>query len=184
MKEFTVFSLEQAPEGSREVLTQVKKQFGFVPNLMGVLAHAPATLSAYVSLSDLFSRSSLSPVEQQVVLLTVSIENDCRYCVAAHSLGSKMTGVPADVLTGLRSGTLLAGAKLQALREFTLKMVQSRGRLSDADMQAFTAAGYNQQNVLEVILGVAMKTISNYTNHVAGTPLDRAFQSEEWHKSA
>lgn len=184
MTAWKVLTMEQAPEESRDVLAQVKTKFGFIPNLMGVLAHAPATLTAYVSLSELFSRSSLSPVEQQVVLLTVSSENDCRYCVAAHSLGAKMNRVPADVLAALRSGAPLPDTRLDALRRFTQKMVQSRGWVGSADMQAFIAAGYTQQSVLAVILGVAMKTISNYANHVAGTPLDAAFRTEEWHGRA
>jgi uncharacterized peroxidase-related enzyme len=180
MTTWNLLTLDQAPEASREVLGQVQQKFGFLPNLMGVLAHAPSTLSAYVVLSDLFSRTSLSQVEQQVVLLTVSIQNDCRYCVAAHSVGARMVGVPPDVLADLRSGAPLRDAKLEALRQFTQKMVQSRGWLGEADLQAFAAAGYSRQNVLEVILGVALKTISNYTNHIAGTPLDEAFQAEEW----
>lgn len=182
MEELSVLTLEQAADGSRELLSDVQKRFGFVPNLMGVLAHAPAALKAYLSLSELFSRSSLSPIEQQAVLLAVSAENDCRYCVAAHSVGAKMAGVPADVLSGLRSGSPLPDAKLEALREFTRMIVQLRAHLSDADLEAFTSAGYDQRHVLEVILGVAMKTISNYTNHIAGTPLDRAFRAEEWRR--
>lgn len=180
MTTWSLLTPDQAPEGSREVLGQVQKKFGFLPNLMRVLAHAPSALSAYTVLSDLFSRSSLSQVEQQIVLLTVSVQNDCRYCVAAHSVGARMAGVPPDVLAGLRSGAPLSDAKLEALRQFTRKMVESRGWLGDADMQAFASAGYSRQNVLEVILGVSLKTISNYTNHIAGTPLDEAFQAEEW----
>lgn len=183
MTTWNLLTPDQAPEGSREVLRQVQQKFGFLPNLMGVLAHAPSALSAYVVLSDLFSRSSLSQVEQQVVLLTVSIQNGCRYCVAAHSVGARMAGVPADILAGLRSGAPLSDAKLEALRQFTRKMVQSRGWLGDADMEAFASAGYSRQNVLDVVLGLAMKTISNYTNHVAGTPLDEAFRAGEWNGS-
>ena len=184
MNTIEVLALEQAPEGSRNLLTQVKGKFGFVPNLFGVLAHAPAALNAYMSLSDLFSGSSLSPVEQQVVLLTVSFENGCDYCMAAHSTGSRMAGIPAEVLSALRSGAPLPDVKLEALHEFTRKMVQLRGRIGEADLRSFTSAGYGERHVLEVIVGLAMKTISNYTNHVAGTPLDLAFQPQEWRKSA
>jgi len=183
MNEIEVLALEQAPDGSRELLAQAKGRFGFVPNLFGILAHSPAALNAYMSLSNLFSGSSLSPVEQQVVLLTVSFENDCPYCMAAHSTGSRMAGIPAEVLSALRSGASLPDAKLQALHEFTRKMVQLRGRIGDADLQSFTSAGYSEPHVLEVILGIAMKTLSNYTNHIANPPLDRAFQTQEWHKS-
>ncbi|MCL5744160.1 MAG: carboxymuconolactone decarboxylase family protein [Acidobacteria bacterium] len=184
MNKIEVLALEQAPEGSRELLTQVKGKFGFVPNFFGILAHAPAALNAYMSLSNLFSGSSLSPVEQQVVLLTVSFENDCHYCMAAHSTGARMAGISAEVLSALQSGAPLPEAKLEALHEFTRKMVQSRGWIGDSDLRSFTSAGYGEQQVLEVILGIAMKTLSNYTNHIANPPLDRAFQSQEWRKSA
>jgi uncharacterized peroxidase-related enzyme len=184
MNKMEVLALEQAPEGSKDPLTQAKGKFGFVPNLFGVLAHAPAAVKAYVSLSDLFSASSLSPVEQQVVLLTVSFENGCDYCMAAHSAGAGLAGMPAEVLSALRSGTPIPDSKLEALREFTRKMVQLRGLIGDDDLRSFTSAGYGERHVLEVIVGIAMKTISNYTNHVAGTPLDPAFQSQEWRKSA
>ncbi len=184
MQEFSILPTVEAPEGSRDALGQAQKKYGFVPNLFGVLAHSPSALKAYLSLSDLFSQSNFSPVEQQVVLLTVSFENGCDYCMAAHSAASKMVGVPATVLSGLRAGTPLPDAKLEKLREFTLKVVQSRGIVSDADMQSFFSAGYSQQHVLDVILGVAMKTLSNYTNHIAETPLDHAFQAQRWHKAA
>lgn len=184
MKEFSVLSTEEAVQGSRDALGEAKKKYGFVPNLYGVLAHSPSAVKAYISLADLFSHTQFSPTEQQVVLLTASFENGCDYCMAAHSAVAKMVGVPADVLSALRSGTRLPDVKLERLREFTQKVVQSRGVVSEADLESFFSAGFGQQHVLDVILGVTMKTLSNYTNHIAETPLDPAFQAQRWQKTA
>lgn len=181
---FPVYSTDSAPEAARESLAQAKRAFGFVPNLLGVLAQAPQALKAYVTLSSLFSKSSLSPTEQQVVLLTVSFENECPYCMAAHTAVAKMSGLSDEVVSALRSGEPLGDSKLEALRDFTRKIVKTRGWIGERDARQFAAAGYHEQQVLEVILGVTMKTLSNYTNHLAQTPLDHAFEAHVWRKAA
>lgn len=181
---FPVYSTDSAPEAAKESLAQAKRAFGFVPNLLGVLAQAPQALKAYVTLSSLFSKSSLSPTEQQVVLLTVSFENECHYCMAAHTAVAKMSGLSDEVVSALRSGEPLGDSKLEALRDFTRKIVKTRGWIGERDARQFAAAGYHEQQVLEVILGVTMKTLSNYTNHIAQTPLDPAFEAHVWRKAA
>jgi len=180
MSDFTVHTKDTAPEGARDVLAQTEKAYGFLPNLLGVMAEAPQVPKAYRTLMGIFEETSFSPVEQQVVLLTVSYENICTYCVAAHSVLAQMAKMPEDVLTALRSGTPIQDPKLEALRRLTAEVVTTRGEPSKATLQAFYDAGYGQAQVLEVILGVATKTLSNYVNHVAETPLDSAFQSQAW----
>lgn len=180
MTNFTVNTIDNAPEGSRETLEGAEKKYGFVPNLLGVLSHAPTALKSYAGLSGLFSESSFSPVEQQVVLLTVSFENRCDYCMSAHSVIAKGSGMSDDVLGALRAGKKLDDAKLEALRTFTRTVVEKRGSLEEAEVKAFLNAGYEQSQILEVFTGVAMKTISNYTNHLAETPLDEAFSGAKW----
>lgn len=177
---FPIHTPEDAPEGSRTGLEGAKKKMGMVPNLLGILAGAPAALSSYQSLSAAFGSSSFSPTEQQIVLIATSVENDCRYCVAAHTTMSKMAKVPEDVLTALRSGSPLADPKLEALRQFTLAVVTKRGWVEADDIAAFTAAGYGSEQILEVVTGVTLKTLTNYVNHVAETPLDAPFQAEAW----
>lgn len=180
MTDFTPHTLETADAQGREVLEQVQKNYGFVPNLMGNMAHAPVTARAYLALGQLVAESSFDATEQQVILLTVSRYNACEYCVGAHSAISAMQKLPADVIESIRSDEPIADEKLEALRVFTRKMVDQRGWLSDADIGSFLAAGYDQHQILEVVLGVAMKTISNYTNHIAGTTLDKAFADFAW----
>lgn len=182
---YPVHAIENAPDAAAaEELAKAKSAYGFVPNLLGVMAEAPSLLKAYRALSQLFDETSLSPAERQVVLLAVSYENGCEYCVAAHSVIAGMQKVPGDVVESIRGGQPIADARLQALRRFASAVVATRGLPSDADTQAFLDAGYSRGQILEVVLGVGMKTLSNYTNHIAHTPLDQAFAPAAWSKSA
>ena len=177
---FTVHTTKTAPEASREDLKTAERVFGFLPNLLGVLAEAPIALRAYMDLTDLLERASLSPVEQQVMMLAASRENGCDYCMAAHSTVAGMVGMSKAVLTALRSGNILPDTKLEALRSFVVDVVRSRGRVSDHRIEECLKAGYSRQNVLEVVFAVAMKTLSNYANHMAETPVDTQFLSQAW----
>lgn len=175
-----VNSIETAPEASKSALEGAHKMLGFVPNLYGMLSTNPATLEAYLHLSKVVEKSGLNPLEQQVVLLTVSIENGCEYCVAAHSAIAGMMKLPDSVVQALRNRQPIENEKLEALRSFTATVVQQRGHLKDNQVSAFLAAGYDGGSILAVITAVALKTISNYANHIAETPLDDTFKSQAW----
>lgn len=181
---YTVHTVDTAPAAARETLAGAQKAYGFVPNLLAVMAEAPSLLTAYRTLSELFDQTSFNPSERQVVLLAASYENDCSYCVAAHSAIAGMQKVPADVIQAIRAGKPIPDAKLEALRRFTAIVVASRGWPEETDMAAFQAAGYTRAQVLEVVLGVGMKTLSNYANHIAEIPLDQAFAPAAWAKAA
>lgn len=181
---YTVHSIDTAPAAAKEILTGARKSYGFLPNLLAVMAEAPALVKAYRALSEAFEQTSFNPSERQVVLLTASYENGCDYCVAAHSVIAGMQQVSGDVVDAIRSGAPIADRKLEALRRFTSAIVVSRGLPSEPELAAFESAGYGRAQVLEVVLGVGMKTLSNYTNHIAGTPLDREFASAAWAKAA
>jgi AhpD family alkylhydroperoxidase len=172
---YTIHSSITAPEGAKEILAGAEKAYGFLPNLLGTMAEAPTLVKAYTTLSRIFEETSFSATERQVVLLTVSSENRCEYCVAAHSVIAAVQKVPGEVVGAIRDGGPIPDAKLEALRRFTAAVVASRGRPAEADTSAFLAPGYGKQQVLEVVLGVGLKTLSNYTNHIAATPLDQAF---------
>ncbi|NET44679.1 carboxymuconolactone decarboxylase family protein [Okeania sp. SIO2B3] len=180
--EFTIHTLKTASEDSKQALVHAQQTFSFIPNLEGVLAEAPALLKASVTLWDLFETTSFTAVEQQVIYLTANYENGCDYCMAAHSGLAKMIGMSKENLEALRNGTPMPDTKLQALRRFTQQMVQARGWVEDSEIEAFMRAGYTKQQVLEVILGIAIKVMHNYTNHIAKTPLDKQFQPNFWSK--
>lgn len=175
-----VHSIESAPSGSRSDLLEVQSQLGFVPNLMGVMANSPAFLKAYRSVATLFDSTSLSPTERQIVLLTVSALNSCDYCMAAHTVIAGMQKVDAQIVEALRKGTPLIDDRLEALRLFAADVVERRGWPSEESTNRFLAAGYDRTQMLEVVLGVGLKTLSNYANHLAGTPLDGAFAKAAW----
>ncbi|WP_374764292.1 carboxymuconolactone decarboxylase family protein [Yunchengibacter salinarum] len=180
--DFKLHTKDTAPAGAKDILEGAEKKYGFVPNLLATMAEAPAVVEAYATLGGIFDKTSFSPTERQVVLLTVSRENVCTYCMAAHTVIAGMQDVPDDVVDALRNDTPIQDEKLEALRRYTRAVVESRGNPSDADVKAFFDAGYGNQQVLEVNLGVTFKTLSNYTNHVAHTPVDSAFKSAEWSK--
>jgi uncharacterized peroxidase-related enzyme len=175
---------DSAPAASRPILAQAEAAFGFVPNLVGMLAESPAAAAAYLRLDELFGRSSLSAEEQQVVLLSVAVENRCHYCVAAHTTVAGMKKVPSAVVEAVRGGAPIPDPRLEALHHFATLVVRQRGWVQDGDVRAFLAAGFTRENVLDVILGVSMKTLSTYANHVAETPLDAAFRPAAWETRA
>ena len=180
LSNFIVHTKDTAQTQSTELLTIAEKTFGFVPNLLGMFAESPTALKAYMTIEQIFNESSFSPTERQVVNLTASRFNECRYCMAAHSTSASMQKVPADVIEAIRSDQPIADSKLEALRTFTTTVLEKRGWISEDDTATFLAAGYSKEQVLEVILGISVKTLSNYVDHVAETPLDDAFASQAW----
>jgi len=171
-----------APEAAQEALATTRRNFGMIPNLERTMASAPALLNAYSSSWDLFDTTSLSPVERQVVYLTANYENECDYCVPWHSLLADQAGMDAANLDALRTGAQLPDARLQALHVFAKALIHERGKIAPAVLEAFFAEGFSQQQALEVVLGLAIKVMSNFTNSIAGTPLDNAVKSRAWKK--
>lgn len=180
---YTIHTEETAPESARPILKQVKGKFGFVPNLLGRMADAPALLKGYLALADIFDSTSFSPTERQIVLLATSLANGCGYCMAAHTAIAGMQGVPEDIIQALRGNTPISDKKLESLRRLAYSIAETRGYPEESTVRGFLAAGYSQAQLLEVILGVGFKTLSNYTNHIAKTPLDDAFKKVEWSES-
>jgi len=181
MIKFAVHTVETAPAASRSLLEGIERGFGFVPNLFGVFAESPAALRGALAIFEAFSTSSLSPADQQFIMLAASEANDCEYCVAAHSsLAKRMAKIDAALVDAVRRRAPLADAKLDALVTFTRKVVEQRGVLAEAEVAAFLDAGYTRAQIIEVLLGVGMKTFNNYVDHIAHTPLNDQFKAEAW----
>lgn len=172
MIQFPLHTRATAPFEAKPFLDQAAQSLGYVPALLAQMAEAPALLEGYASLSAIFRKSSFTPPEQQLVLLTVSVEHDSRYCTPAHAARARQVELDEDAIEDARAGLPLADPRLEALRRFTIHMVQDRGVVAEADMAAFLKAGFTRANALEVILAVGLKTLSNYVAHVAQTPLD------------
>lgn len=176
---FVLHTNETVSDAGRAPMDAAKAKYGFVPNLMAAMVEAPALGEAYLAIGDLFTQSSFTAGEQQVVLQAANHVNACHYCVPAHATIIKLTGaLPQDESDRLTRGESLADAKLEALRTFATAVTEQRGHVSDDELQAFFDAGYTRRQALEVVLGNAYKTMSNYANAILHTPLDDAFKGE------
>ena len=182
MTTLKVHNIETAPEGSKALLEQSLKANGMIPGLHGVLAGAPGILEAYQTIHKLFTETSFNKEELTVVWQTINVEHECHYCVPAHTAIANMMKVDQSITESLRNETPLEDAKLEALRTLTLAITRNRGHVSQEELTAFYAVGYGEQQVLEIILGLSQKVISNYTNHIANTAVDAPFQPFAWEK--
>lgn len=178
----SALSSETAVGKARTVLDKAVKQTGFLPNMYARMANSPGLLGAYLDAYAAFrSESGFTPAEQEVIFMVISRENGCEYCVAAHStLADKMSKVPTPVTDAIRALRPVPDAKLSALATFVEVMVRTRGLPSRSAVEAFLAAGYVERQVLEVVLAISVKILSNYANHLFHTPVDSMFEARRW----
>ena len=179
MTSLTIHTIESAPTESKPALEKSLKTNGMLPNLHGVLGSSPQLLEAYQTLHQLFMNTSFDAEE-----LTVNVEHGCNYCVPAHTGIAHGMKVDSALTEALRNQEPMPTAKLQALFDMTITLVRNRGHVTQAELDQFYAAGYTEQQVLEIILGLSQKVISNYTNHIANTPIDEPFKKFAWAKKA
>lgn len=180
MSHFPVHSIASAPAASQPLLQEATGKFGFLPNLLGMLSSSPSALEGYLRLTTIFSGTAFSPAERQLVLLAVSAQNSCAYCVAAHTFIAGMEELDPMVIEAIRAGTPIPDQRLQALRQFTQDVISQDGWLEPEQVERFLSAGYSESQCLDVVLGIALKTLSNFANHLAGTPLDSTFAASGW----
>ncbi|BFM09454.1 carboxymuconolactone decarboxylase family protein [Halioxenophilus aromaticivorans] len=173
---FTFYEIETAPENVKPQLEASKKAFGFVPGLHKALAASPQVLEIYKHLHTEFQNSSFNNAELTVVWQTINYYHHCNYCLPAHTGIAHMMQVDEKLIDALSKGEPVADPKLRALQETTYAIVDQRGNLTDAQLDKFYSAGYGNQQLLEILLGLAQKVLSNYTNHLAKTPVDEAFK--------
>lgn len=183
MSKFKIHSVASAPKESKPFIEKFIKNGGSIPNLHGVLAESPPLIEAYQTLHGLFRKTSFDKEEQTVVWQTANVEHACHYCVPAHTGIANNFKVDKAITEALRNETALPTPKLQALHNMTLSIIKNRGNVNELELDAFYAAGYTQKHILEIILGLSQKVISNYTNHFAQTPIDPQFEPFAWVKS-
>lgn len=180
----TLPAIDVATASSRvkEPLEAARRRMGMIPNMYTRMANSPGAFETYLHGYERFRKDSgFTPTEQEVVLLAISAENGCEYCVAAHSvIADTSSRVPREVTDAIRAGTTISDPKLRALAELTRAVVVTRGRPTEEVVKAFLGAGYTERQILELVLAVAVKTISNYVNHLFDTPVDAAFKAREW----
>ena len=178
---FDYLTKVDAPAESLPQIERSLKTYGFLPKLHAIMANAPATYKAYLDNFELFeTATTLSPLEQQIVFQTSNYENNCHYCMPGHTYIMKAAGMPEDIIEALREGEPLSDPKLETLRRFTQQVIELRGHLPEDKLNTFFAAGYTPRQALEVLVGLAAKLLSNFTNALAHTELDEAVKQYAW----
>ncbi|OLF53686.1 carboxymuconolactone decarboxylase family protein [Pseudomonas chlororaphis] len=181
MSRITLHTLQSAPEAARPFLQNAQNNSGFIPNLLGVLANAPAALETYVTVSALNGKAELSLAEREVVQLVAATTHGCDFCVAGHTaVAQNKARLPDAVVSALREQAPLPEARLQALAAFASAVIATRGNVDEPTYEAFRAAGYTEGNALEVILGVSLATLCNFANVFARTPLNPELAQYRW----
>lgn len=173
------------PEKSEEILNNTKKSFGMIPNMYKNMAFNASLLDAYTYAYNSYrSQSGFNSIEQEVIFLSVAHENSCEYCVSVHSvIADTMSKVPIEITEAIRKGEALPDPKLNALSKFTRSMTINRGIVTSGELEEVMSFGYSPAHILGIITAVAVKTMSNYANHLTGTELDDAFKSRQWRSS-
>lgn len=173
--------VKDADQDQKPLLEKAQKENGMIPNMYKNMVNLPGLQETYDTGYDHFRKNSgFNSVEQEVILVTISIENSCGYCAAAHSyLADNVSGVPKEVTNAIREGKEIPDKKLKALSEFCQIMFQSRGNPSPEAAENFLNSGYTEKHILGIILALAVKTISNYSNHIFDTEIDQAFSSRK-----
>lgn len=173
MSRLTLHTLDTAPADSRPFVEKAIANNGFLPNLIGVLANAPLALETYLTVSGINARASLTLMEREVVQITAARIHGCDFCIAGHSaISLKKAGQTPDTVRALQHGQPTGDTKLDAVAAFATAVIATRGAVGDSEYQAFLAAGYNEQQALEVVLGISLATLCNFSNSLAGTPVN------------
>jgi uncharacterized peroxidase-related enzyme len=173
---FAPQTIATAPDTSKLILEHIQKSYGFIPNLLAIFANSPTVLQGYLALDAIWEKGSFPPSERQLILLAASVENGCDYCAAAHSAMARGTlHTREEIVAAIRNNTSVPDAKLNALVALVEEIVRERGYASEETIQRFIAAGYRKEQVMELLIGIALKTISSYLDHISPAPIDEAF---------
>jgi uncharacterized peroxidase-related enzyme len=180
MSKFKIHTIESAPASSASALRALEHGLGFVPNLAATMAESPALVCGFVDLRKTLAGGELTGVEREIVALATSIENDCDYCMAAHSTFALMQDADDGAVAAARAGNAPDDAKLGALYRFARELVARKGHISEAETQALLDAGYTPGALFEVVAQVGCTTLANLADNISGTPLDSAFAPQAW----
>lgn len=165
-------TIEAAPAASQPQLAAVKKQLGVVPNLFRTIAHSPAALEGYLGLNGALAKGSLDAATRERIALAIAEFNGCDYCLAAHTyIGKNLAKLSDSELDSNRRGRS-SDAKADAAVVFAAKVISTRGHVREADLSSVRAAGLTEADIVEIIAHVALNTLTNYVNEVAGTTVD------------
>jgi len=165
-------SIEESPANSRPLLEAVQKQFGVVPNLFRLVGNSPESLEGYLALSGALGKGKLPAATRERIALAVAEVNGCSYCLSAHTyMGKNLAKLSDDEMTANRNGSSNDPVAQAAVR-FASKVAQERGHVSSDEIKEVKKAGYDDAQIIEIVLHVALNTWTNYINEVAATEID------------
>ncbi|GAB3187026.1 AhpD family alkylhydroperoxidase [Micromonospora palomenae] len=184
MSVFTAHTPETAPAAARPTMAGVQRKLGHLPEAVARMAESPELLKGFLTANATFESTDLDPVEREVVVLTVATRNECHVCVAMHTATLTRHGVDPALTAALRAGAPLADARLEALRRFTVAVLDHGGAVPQGELDAFLAAGWRPRHALDVVLGVGTYTISTFANRLTDAPLDPSLAAYAWEPAA
>ncbi len=180
MTSFPVHTMKSAPERSKPALQQLQLAFGMIPNIAGAMATSPVLINSLVGVFGNVHDGSFTEAQVQAVLLTDAVTNAAEWAVAFHSALALKEGLdPADV-KAIRKRAVPQDKKIAALSTLARTLIETRGRISENDADAFIAAGFGKDHLLEIVAIVAASTITNYTAGIVNPPLEAQFQAQVW----
>ena len=177
---FGDYTAETAPAASRRIMAAIEAGFGYLPVAVGRLAVSPHLLEGFGKVNGIFENTTLDPIAREVLIMTIAVRNGCHICVAMHTQRLTMMDADAQLTAGLRESRPLQDARLEALRAFTLRVLDTTGDVSDEDLRAFLRHGFTAQNALEVVLGIGTYTISTLANRLTRSPVDDQLAPFAW----
>lgn len=180
MSLFPVQTAISAPEQSRPALEQLQKAFGALPNLAGAIGNSPQLVNAFAAVFQQVHSGSFSEQEIQIVLLTDAVVNICPYAVALHTTLARQYEVGIEELQAIREGRLPNDRRFAALSHLARTLIEKRGHVEEASLQAFLDAGFKKEQILEVVCIVAASTITNYAGTITQPALDEPFKAQVW----
>jgi AhpD family alkylhydroperoxidase len=178
---FTEHTVESAPPAARRFLTATRDHLGYLPAGMARMAASPQLIDGFLKLTAIFETTALDPVAREVLVMTVATRNGCHICVAMHTARLGALGASPELIAALRDAAPSADERLDAIRVFTLRVLDTAGDVGDEALRDFLAHGYTTQNALEVVLGVGTYTMSTLANRLTGAPVDDQLAAYAWH---
>ncbi|MFF4891371.1 carboxymuconolactone decarboxylase family protein [Micromonospora chersina] len=177
---FTAHTPDTAPATARPTMATLHRKLGHLPGAVALMAESPELLKGFLTASAVFEATDLDPVAREVVVLTVATRNECHLCVAMHTATLTRHGAAPELIEALRVGAALPDPRLEALRRFTVAVLDHRGAVPDGDLDAFLAGGWQPRHALDVVLGVGTYTISTFANRLTDAPLDPPLAAYAW----
>ena len=181
---FTEYTAESAPPAARRFLAATQGHLGYLPAAMARMAASPQLVEGFMKLTAIFGSTALDPMTREVVIMTVATRNRCHICVAMHTAELTDLGAGPELIAALRGSGPLPDERLDAVRVFTLRVLDTAGDVGEAALRDFLARGYTTQNALEVVLGIGTFTMSTLANRLTGAPVDDQLAAHAWHPAA